>query len=79
LEFISSYKPQDIVFGIANVKSHGCIHTIGYYLGEDTLTLILPQSCYFCRNSHICTRQFGIQVIRKYNQKHKDAAIYFHF
>jgi hypothetical protein len=79
LEFISSLKPQNTAFGIANVQSRRCSLTIGYYLGETSLTLLLPESCNSCRKAPICSREFGIQIIQKYNQRHKGAEIHFLF
>jgi hypothetical protein len=79
LEFMSTYKPQNAIFGIANVQFGRCKRRIGYFLDESSLTLILPQSCCSCRKEPICTRAFGSQIIYKYNQKHKGEEIYFLF
>ncbi|MGD6852519.1 MAG: hypothetical protein ACQCN6_10720 [Candidatus Bathyarchaeia archaeon] len=79
MEFVSSYKPHNALFGIANVETSdgNCRLTIGYYLGESALTLILPQSCQTCQRILVCTREFGEQIIQKYNERHKGAEIYF--
>jgi hypothetical protein len=79
LEFVSNYRPQDGVFGIANVESENCKLTIGYYLSEGALTLLLPQSCYSCHKATVCSREFGAQIIQKYNQRHKGQETYFLF
>lgn len=78
MEFAGS-KFQSALFGIANVeKSNGsCKLTIGYYLGESALTLILPRSCQSCHKILVCTKEFGEQIIRKYNEKHKGSEVYF--
>jgi hypothetical protein len=79
MDFISTYKPQDTIFGIANVESQSCSQTIAYYLGERMLTLLVPEACMSCRKASNCTKEFGEQIVYKYNQRHKGAEIYFPF
>ncbi len=80
MEFISSYKPEDAVFGIAEVESSGrCNLIIGYFLGQSALSLILPKSCHTCKRAFVCTREFGEQIIHKYNEAHRGAEIFFVF
>jgi hypothetical protein len=80
LEYLSSYRPEDAVFGIADVESsNSCRLTIGYFLGESALSLILPQCCQGCERALNCTREFGDQIIQKYNQRHRGQEIFFVF
>jgi len=79
LEFINSYNSQNATFGIANVQSLWCSHTIGYLLGESRLTLLLPKTCYACPNVSDCSKDFGLQIITKFNQKHRETQIILHF
>jgi hypothetical protein len=79
LEFISRLKPQDAIFGIANVYSSykGCNLTIGYFLNDAAIALIEPKSCRHCEKAHVCTRVFAEQIITKYNQKNGGSKVYF--
>jgi hypothetical protein len=78
LEYISRYKPDDAVFGIAEVESQNrCRLTIGYFIGDNTLSLILPLCCRNCPHTPVCTREFGEQIIHKYNQRHRGQEIFF--
>jgi hypothetical protein len=74
LEFENSYESE--VFGVANVQSGSCNLTIGYFLSDTKLTVLLPESCYFCQKTNICSREFGEQIIRKLNDKDKGKVTY---
>jgi len=76
LEF-DVYNSLDVVFGIANVQSDSCKLTVGYFLSDTKLTILLPESCYFCTKSSVCSRKFGVQIIRKVNEKNKGKISYF--
>jgi hypothetical protein len=76
LEFDNSYVTYDSVFGIANVQSGVCKLTIEYFLSDTQLTVLLPESCYFCQKSNNCSREFGEQIIRKLNAKDKGKVTY---
>ncbi|NLF88967.1 hypothetical protein GX563_09120 [Candidatus Bathyarchaeota archaeon] len=78
MEYISRYKPEDAVFGIANVESQTrCRLTVGYFIGDSALSLILPLCCQNCQHTPVCTREFGEQIVQKYNQRHRGAEIFF--
>lgn len=78
MEFTSTL-PKGAKFGIANVKSKNCSRTIGYYLGESELTLLLPETCLECSKSRSCGEEFGRQVAYKYNQNNKGEELNFMF
>ncbi|MGD6809825.1 MAG: hypothetical protein ACQCN3_09020 [Candidatus Bathyarchaeia archaeon] len=71
-----NFKTDDSVFGISNVQSGICKLTIGYFLSDTQLTVLLPESCYFCQKSSNCSREFGEQIIRKLNEKDKGKVTY---
>jgi hypothetical protein len=77
LEFYNKYDLNDDVFGIANVKSDTCKLTVGYFLSDTKITILLPESCYYCQKSGICCKKFGNQIIQKLNQKDKGKVTYF--
>jgi hypothetical protein len=76
LEFDSSFKSEDVVFGISNGQSETCNLTVGYFLSDTALTILLPESCYSCQKSDDCSREFGKQIIRKLNEKDKGKVTY---
>jgi hypothetical protein len=76
LEFDENYVEKDSVFGIANVHSGMCDLSVGYFLSENSLTVLLPEFCYFCQKSDICSRMFGEQIIKKLNEKDKGKVTY---
>ena len=78
MEFTSTI-PQGAIFGIANVKSKNCSRTIGYFLGESELTLLLPEACLECPKARSCSQEFGRQAVCKYNQNNTDEEIQLHF
>lgn len=79
LQYISRFKPQDAIFGIANVESHSgnCKITVGYFLNDNAVTIIAPKSCNYCTRTKACTKAFAKQIIMKYNDRHGDSKIYF--
>jgi hypothetical protein len=76
LEFEEKYFEKDSVFGIANVHSGMCDLSVGYFLSETSLTVLLPEFCYYCQKSDICSRMFGEQIIQKLNEKDKGKITY---
>ena len=77
LEFDSDkFEDEDGFFGIANVRSGMCNLSIGYFLSDTKLTVLLPEYCYSCQKSDDCSREFGEQIIRKINEKDKGKVTY---
>jgi hypothetical protein len=77
LEFDDNcFEDKDSVFGIANVHSGMCDLSVGYFLSENSLTVLLPEFCYYCQKSDICSRLFGEQIIKKLNDKDKGKVSY---
>jgi hypothetical protein len=79
LEFDNSYKTEDAdtVFGVANVQSGHCSLAVGYFLSDTKLTVLLPETCYYCKKATLCSREFGSQIIRKLNKNSKGNITYF--
>lgn len=79
MEYISRFKQQDAIFGIANVQSpsRGCRITVGYFLGDYAVTLIAPKSCHYCGRINVCGKAFAEEIITKYNERHGDSKAYF--
>jgi hypothetical protein len=79
LEFISRFKPQNALFGIANVQStsRGCKITVGYFLNDNSVTIVAPKTCHYCPKTSHCTRAFAEQILTKYNEKHGNSEVYF--
>ncbi len=72
----NTFEDEDGVFGIANVHSDLCNLSIGYFLSESKLTVLLPEDCYSCKKSDACSREFGEQIIQKLNSKDNGKVTY---
>jgi hypothetical protein len=79
MEFMTRFKPQDAVFGIANVQSRfgNCDLTVGYFLSDTAMTVLAPPSCQTCGRIQACVRAFANQILRKYNEKNGGSKVYF--
>jgi hypothetical protein len=79
MEFIARFKPQDAVFGVANVQSRfrNCSLTVGYFLSDTTMTILAPASCQTCDRIQSCIKAFANQILRKYNEKNGGSKVYF--
>jgi hypothetical protein len=86
VEFIKDAIDQNAKYGIATVKpsraTKKCMIRklrVEYFLTDYAIFLITPKSCSACERVDECADEFILQIIQKFNARHKDSEQYFIF
>jgi hypothetical protein len=84
IEGIEGICGEDARFGIANVQPNRALKKcririlrVEYFLTKAAVFLIPPKHCSVCDRRDVCTDDFVLQIIEKYNANNKDSAAYY--
>jgi hypothetical protein len=86
VEFVKGAIDENAKFGISAVKPNRAIKKckirnllVEYFLTDYAIFLITPKSCGACERIDECEDDFVLQIIEKFNSRHKDSDQYFVF